>query len=58
MVRILRSDRLHDIIELMWFSGVINFFGPSLYSALGLSHSQSLLVQGIHGAVGPVTTFL
>ncbi|KAH9945007.1 general substrate transporter [Epithele typhae] len=41
------------------FSGinVINYFGPSMYKALGLSDSQSLLVQGIYGAVGPITNF-
>ena len=42
------------------FSGinVINYFGPSMYKALGLSPGQSLLVQGIYGAVGPITNFL
>lgn len=42
------------------FSGinVINYFGPSMYRALGLSAGQSLLVQGIYGAVGPITNFL
>lgn len=41
------------------FSGinVINYFGPSMYKALGLSDGQSLLVQGIYGAVGPITNF-
>ncbi|EKM58415.1 uncharacterized protein PHACADRAFT_252717 [Phanerochaete carnosa HHB-10118-sp] len=41
------------------FSGinVINYFGPSMYQALGLSPGQSLLVQGIYGAVGPITNF-
>ncbi|KAI0767994.1 general substrate transporter [Trametes elegans] len=41
------------------FSGinVINYFGPSMYKALGLSPGQSLLVQGIYGAVGPITNF-
>ncbi|KAI0635596.1 general substrate transporter [Trametes polyzona] len=41
------------------FSGinVINYFGPSMYRALGLSPGQSLLVQGIYGAVGPITNF-
>ena len=37
---------------------VINYFGPSMYKALGLSDGQSLLVQGIYGAVGPITNFL
>lgn len=37
---------------------VINYFGPSMYQALGLSPGQSLLVQGIYGAVGPITNFL
>ncbi|KAL6302497.1 general substrate transporter [Sparassis latifolia] len=41
------------------FSGinVINYFGPSMYTALGLTHGQSLLVQGIYGAVGPIANF-
>ncbi|OCH84054.1 general substrate transporter, partial [Obba rivulosa] len=41
------------------FSGinVINYFGPSMYQALGLTSGQSLLVQGIYGAVGPITNF-
>ncbi|RPD59657.1 general substrate transporter [Lentinus tigrinus ALCF2SS1-6] len=41
------------------FSGinVINYFGPSMYKALGLTSGQSLLVQGIYGAVGPITNF-
>ncbi|EMD33912.1 hypothetical protein CERSUDRAFT_117444 [Gelatoporia subvermispora B] len=41
------------------FSGinVINYFGPSMYQALGLTPGQSLLVQGIYGAVGPITNF-
>ncbi|KAH7907275.1 general substrate transporter [Hygrophoropsis aurantiaca] len=33
---------------------VINYYGPQMYEALGLSNSQSLLVQGIYGAVGPI----
>ena len=37
---------------------VINYFGPSMYKALGLSDGQSLLVQGIYGAVGPIANFL
>ena len=37
---------------------VINYFGPEMYKALGLSDGQSLLVQGIYGAVGPITNFL
>ncbi len=42
------------------FSGinVINYFGPSMYRALGLTAGQSLLVQGIYGAVGPITNIL
>jgi hypothetical protein len=36
---------------------VINYFGPSIYKALGLSNGQSLLVQGIYGAVGPIANF-
>ncbi|KAI0077861.1 general substrate transporter [Panus rudis PR-1116 ss-1] len=41
------------------FSGinVINYFGPKMYASLGLNASQSLLVQGIYGAVGPITNF-
>ncbi|KAI1796985.1 general substrate transporter [Ganoderma leucocontextum] len=41
------------------FSGinVLNYFGPSMYRALGLSAGKSLLVQGIYGAVGPITNF-
>lgn len=37
---------------------VINYFGPSMYKALGLDDGQSLLVQGIYGAVGPIANFL
>ncbi|TCD67159.1 hypothetical protein EIP91_000444 [Steccherinum ochraceum] len=39
------------------FSGinVINYFGPTMYASLGLNAHQSLLVQGIYGAVGPMT---
>jgi len=33
---------------------VINYYGPQMYEALGLSASQSLLVQGIYGAIGPI----
>ncbi|KAH9838332.1 general substrate transporter [Rhodofomes roseus] len=42
------------------FSGinVINYFGPSMYQSLGLSPGQSLLIQGIYGAVGPITNFI
>ncbi|KZT07730.1 general substrate transporter [Laetiporus sulphureus 93-53] len=42
------------------FSGinVINYFGPSMYKSLGLTEGQSLLVQGIYGAVGPITNFI
>ncbi|EPT01377.1 hypothetical protein FOMPIDRAFT_1048820 [Fomitopsis schrenkii] len=42
------------------FSGinVINYFGPSMYQSLGLSAGQSLLIQGIYGAVGPITNFI
>ncbi|KAI0784194.1 general substrate transporter [Abortiporus biennis] len=41
------------------FSGinVINYFGPTMYKTLGLSDGQALLVQGIYGAVGPITNF-
>lgn len=37
---------------------VINYFGPSMYKALGLSNGKALLVQGIYGAVGPIANFL
>ena len=37
---------------------VINYFGPEMYKALGLSDGKTLLVQGIYGAVGPITNFL
>lgn len=37
---------------------VINYFGPTMYKSLGLNASQSLLVQGIYGAVGPITNLL
>jgi len=33
---------------------VINYYGPQMYEALGLSTHQSLLVQGIYGAIGPI----
>ncbi|KAF8121805.1 sugar transporter [Boletus edulis] len=38
------------------FTGInaINYYGPQIYEALGFTSSQSLLVQGIYGAVGPV----
>ncbi|THH00219.1 hypothetical protein EW026_g2289 [Hermanssonia centrifuga] len=41
------------------FSGinVINYFGPSMYTALGITGGQALLVQGIYGAVGPIANF-
>ncbi|TRM65012.1 general substrate transporter [Schizophyllum amplum] len=34
---------------------VINYFGPQMYRSLGIVGSQELLVQGIYGAVGPIT---
>jgi Sugar (and other) transporter len=37
---------------------VINYFGPRIYEGLGLDAGKSLLVQGIYGAVGPITNFL
>ncbi|KAI0734283.1 general substrate transporter [Fomitopsis betulina] len=42
------------------FSGinVINYFGPSMYQSLGLNAGQSLLIQGIYGAVGPITNII
>jgi hypothetical protein len=36
---------------------VLNYFGPQLYSALGFAHNKLLLIQGIYGAVGPITNF-
>ncbi|KDQ57000.1 hypothetical protein JAAARDRAFT_280302 [Jaapia argillacea MUCL 33604] len=36
---------------------VINYFGPQMYETLGLSPGKVLLVQGIYGAVGPITNF-
>ncbi|KAF8556197.1 sugar transporter [Imleria badia] len=33
---------------------VINYYGPQMYEALGLTSSQSLLVQGIYGGIGPI----
>lgn len=39
-------------------AAVINYFGPSMYQSLGLSAGQSLLIQGIYGAVGPITNFM
>ena len=37
---------------------VINYYGPQMYEALGLSAHQSLLVQGIYGAIGPIANLL
>lgn len=36
---------------------VINYYGPQMYETLGLSSGKTLLVQGIYGAVGPITNF-
>ncbi|EJD07134.1 sugar transporter [Fomitiporia mediterranea MF3/22] len=36
---------------------VINYYGPIMYETLGLSPGKTLLVQGIYGAVGPITNF-
>ncbi|EPQ52878.1 general substrate transporter [Gloeophyllum trabeum ATCC 11539] len=36
---------------------VINYFGPQMYQTLGLDAGKTLLVQGIYGAVGPITNF-
>ncbi|GLB40553.1 putative general substrate transporter [Lyophyllum shimeji] len=33
---------------------VINYFGPQMYTSLGVTGSKALLVQGIYGAVGPI----
>jgi sugar porter (SP) family MFS transporter len=42
------------------FSGinVLNYFGPKMYEGLGITGSKGLLVQGIYGAVGPITNFI
>lgn len=48
---------INILLTLMGFL-VINYFGPSMYVALGLTHGQSLLVQGIYGAVGPIANFM
>ncbi|KZT35508.1 general substrate transporter [Sistotremastrum suecicum HHB10207 ss-3] len=37
---------------------VINYFGPQMYQALGLENNKLLLVQGIYGAVGPITNLI
>lgn len=37
---------------------VINYFGPQMYAALGLQSDKLLLVQGIYGAVGPITNLI
>lgn len=37
---------------------VINYYGPRMYESLGLDAGQSRLVQGIYGAVGPITNFM
>ncbi|KAH9481570.1 High-affinity glucose transporter [Psilocybe cubensis] len=33
---------------------VINYYGPQMYTALGINGGKALLVQGIYGAVGPI----
>ncbi|PPQ91031.1 hypothetical protein CVT25_013956 [Psilocybe cyanescens] len=33
---------------------VINYYGPQMYTSLGITGGKALLVQGIYGAVGPV----
>ncbi|KAF5327163.1 hypothetical protein D9619_004540 [Psilocybe cf. subviscida] len=33
---------------------VINYFGPRIYTSLGVTGGKALLVQGIYGAVGPI----
>lgn len=37
---------------------VINYFGPQMYTALGVQGDKLLLVQGIYGAVGPITNLV
>ncbi|KAF8199532.1 sugar transporter [Pholiota molesta] len=36
---------------------VINYYGPAIYNSLGIVGGKALLVQGIYGAVGPITNF-
>ncbi|KAF8807060.1 hypothetical protein BYT27DRAFT_7242680 [Phlegmacium glaucopus] len=33
---------------------VINYYGPQVYTSLGVTGERALLVQGIYGAVGPI----
>ncbi|KAF8150613.1 general substrate transporter [Crassisporium funariophilum] len=33
---------------------VINYYGPQMYTSLGVTGSKALLVQGIYGAIGPI----
>jgi len=33
---------------------VINYYGPRMYESLGIDSGDSLLVQGIYGAIGPI----
>ncbi|KAF8962725.1 general substrate transporter [Flammula alnicola] len=33
---------------------VINYYGPQMYTSLGVTGGKSLLVQGIYGAIGPI----
>ncbi|KAI0042870.1 general substrate transporter [Auriscalpium vulgare] len=37
---------------------VINYYGPTMYKSLGISSGKLLLIQGIYGAVGPITNFI
>lgn len=37
---------------------MINYFGPQMYTALGVRGDKLLLVQGIYGAVGPITNLV
>lgn len=37
---------------------VINYYGPQMYESLGISAGDTLLVQGIYGAVGPITNIM
>ncbi|EIM91152.1 general substrate transporter [Stereum hirsutum FP-91666 SS1] len=42
------------------FTGVnvINYYGPRMYASLGIEAGKLLLIQGIYGAVGPITNFI
>ncbi|KAI0067207.1 general substrate transporter [Artomyces pyxidatus] len=37
---------------------VINYYGPTMYASLGIDKGRLLLIQGIYGAVGPITNIM